>query len=128
MFSKIADVLMDHDLASFGDSLVNFIFSIALSKISGRFCGVRVRNRVLAEALNRCGLRGFLGGRVDVHVKGNAVEALLAYAWVSGKVSLMDLVNVLASSIPSEGFEDFNVQVEAFSTLLKFVLVKLSEG
>lgn len=119
------EVLMNSDMASFGDSLLNFVYSLSLSRINGKFRGGRVRNKVLAEALCRCGLRDFLSGKVDVHVKGDAVEALIAYAWISNKVSLDELVNVLSSNLRSNDFED---EVEAFSNLLRYVLVKIFEG
>jgi len=118
-------ILMNSDMASFGDSLLNFVYSLSLSRVSGRLRGGRVRNKVLAEALCRCGLRDLLSGKVDVHVKGDAFEALIAYAWISGKTSIDELVNVLSDNLSGDGFED---EIKAFTALLKHVLVKLLEG
>jgi hypothetical protein len=126
--NDLHDILVDDDLASFGDSLINFVYSIALSVVGGRFRGGRVKNRVLAEALCRCGLRGLLEGRVDVHVKGDAAEALIAYAWLSGRVSLNELVDILVGNISADSIGNFDCEVKAFSALLKHVLVRIFEG
>ncbi|MCX8169402.1 MAG: hypothetical protein N3E39_04300 [Candidatus Methanomethylicia archaeon] len=125
MSIDLSKILMDSNMASFGDVLVNFVYSLALSRIRGRFHGDRVKNRVLAEALCKCGLRDMLSGKVDTHVKGNAAEALIAYAWISGKVSLNELVDILSKNFHGEGFK---YEVEAFSELLKYILVKVIEN
>lgn len=126
--NDLHDILVDEDLASFGDTLVNFVYSIALSVVSGKFRGGRVRNRVLAEALCRCGLRSLLNGKVDVHVKGDAAEALIAYAWLSGRVSLNELVDILVGNLSADVIGNFDCEVKAFSVLLKHVLVSIFES
>jgi len=113
---------MDKGLAELGDSLVNFLYSAAKSRVLGKFCGERVSNKVLAEALRRAGLRAELPRRVDVHVRGDAAEALIAYAWVSNLLRIDEAIDFLASHLERRlGEGEFEASIIAFSELLKLI-------
>lgn len=120
--SSLSSVLMDKGLAELGDSLVNFLYSAAKSRVLGKFCGERVSNKVLAEALRRAGLRAELPRRVDVHVRGDAAEALIAYAWVSNLLRIDEAIDFLASHLERRlGEGEFEASIIAFSELLKLI-------
>ena len=115
-YRNLREVLMDQKLAALGDAYVNLIYSVALSKRKGEPTGAKVDNRLLAEALKKAGLRSLLPSRIDRHKQANAAEALIAYAWVRGSVTIEEGVSIL------EQGED---TVEAFCSVLLTAKKKL---
>jgi len=115
-YNSIEEILLDKDLASLGDSYVNFVYSLAMSKKCGRPTGAKVNNRILATAVDASGLRKFLPRRVDRHNRGNAAEALLVLAWLQDLLEMEDCIKVLTEK------EDV---AKAFATLLRQVMNKL---
>lgn len=109
---SLAEVLADRDMASLGDAFVNFAYSLALSNRRRKPLGVRVKGSVLAEGLRRAGLRECLGGRMTRHALADAAEALIAYAWLNGYVTLDECVAVMGKTVDA---------VEGLSVLLATV-------
>jgi hypothetical protein len=68
-----------------------------------------VSSSILARALKRAKLRGFLPKRVDRHTLGDAAEALIVYAWIRRAISIEESVITLLSSKDT---------TEAFAALL----------
>ena len=104
---ELARILTDKGLAQLGDSLLNFAYSIAVTRTTGKPKGFKVQDRVLAEAAVKAGLRRLLPRRVSRGEVANSVEALLGYAWLGKLVTLDDVVSCLADEsilIPSENF------------------------
>ena len=102
----------DKGLAKFGDSLVNFVFSLALSEYLDRPTGERVPNASLAMALERSGLRHVVPPRTDKHGKGDIAEAIFAYAWLEGKITVEEAVEILKASF-TEDVTHFSRRKEA---------------
>ncbi|HDO19938.1 MAG: hypothetical protein NDF53_02770 [archaeon GB-1867-097] len=125
MANSLQPFLMDKGLSEFGDVLVNFIYSLAKSKVKNRLCGGRVSNNVLSKAISKSGVRSYLPHRLDVHDKGNAAEALIAYAWLNGYISINDAVNLLSTHIK---IDDLSSEVEAFTLLLKLILRRMGKS
>lgn len=94
---SLKEVLLDHNLASLGDSYVNFVCSLAMSTRRRKPLGTKVKGSVLAEALRKAGLRGYLPARMSRHTLADAAEALLVYAWLSKSVSLEESVSIIES-------------------------------
>jgi len=117
LYTGLREILTDHKLAALGDTYVNFVYSLALSKKMGEPTGVRVDSRILAEALRRAGLRDLLPPRTDRHKQADAAEALILYAWVQGLMTIGETVNVL------EQHED---ATEAFRSLVLTARKKLN--
>ncbi len=115
-YCSLEELLLDKDLAALGDSYVNFVYSLALSRKLRRPVGEKVDNQTLAEAVARSGLRRFLPHRVDRHAKGNAAEALLVYAWLSDLIELDDCTEVLSREADA---------TKAFADLIEKALSKL---
>jgi len=115
-YSSLNELLLDKDLAGLGDSYVNFAYSLAMSQKHGHPMGAKVNNQVLADAVEKSGLRKFLPHRVDRHTRGNAAEALLVFGWLQDLQELDNCVKTLSK-------ED-NL-AEAFTVLLREVLEKL---
>ncbi|MEM2904122.1 MAG: ribonuclease III family protein [Candidatus Bathyarchaeia archaeon] len=106
MGNELRRVLVDRDLAALGDAFVNLVYSLASSKQTGRPQGLKVRNRVLAEAVRLAGLRELLPGRLDRHTIGNSAEALLAYACLERLLSVDECAEMLMQRLdePEEAF------------------------
>ncbi len=115
-YKNLREVLMDQKLAALGDAYVNLVYSLALSKRKREPTGAKVDNRLLAQALKMVGLRSLLPPRIDRHKQADAAEALIAYAWVRGFMTMEEGVNIL------ERGEDV---VEAFCSFLLSIMKKL---
>lgn len=88
-------VLSDHSLASFGDSFVNLVYSLAISNKKARPIGIKVKGSLLAAALRKAGLRRELPSRMSTHTLADAAEALLVYAWLSNCISLEESAEII---------------------------------
>ncbi len=92
----ISQILRDKQLASLGDAFVNFIYSLALTKINGQPQAVKVSDRILAEAFRVAGLRQYLGTRVSKKDLANASESLLVEAYRKGLLTVEESMNILS--------------------------------
>ena len=106
---NLTEVLKDHDLASLGDTYVNFAYSLALSNKRGKPSGAKVKGSVLAEALKKAGLKEHTPSRMTRHMLADAAEALTVYAWLHDYITLNENIAVL---------EKANDPIEGFSQLL----------
>ena len=91
----LSDVLMDQQLAALGDAYVNFLYSLTLSIRKGEPTGRKVNNRLLAEAFRSAGLRKLLPSKIDRHKQADAAEALIAYVWLKGLMTIEESVGIL---------------------------------
>jgi len=106
--SDLSKTLTDSRLAQFGDSLLNFAYSTALTETTGRPTGTKVSDKILADAAGRAGLRKHLPKRVDRGEVANSLEALLAYVWLEKVISLEEIVGCLKTQDldPAKKFSD----------------------
>ncbi|NJD99200.1 hypothetical protein E3E26_05320 [Thermococcus sp. LS1] len=102
----------DKGLSKFGDSLINFVFSLALSEYLGRPTGERVPNASLSIALELSGLRHVVPPRTDKHGKGDIAEAIFAYAWLEEKITVEEAVEILKENF-TEDVTHFSRRKEA---------------
>ncbi|AAL80733.1 hypothetical protein PFDSM3638_03055 [Pyrococcus furiosus DSM 3638] len=116
---------IDKGLAKFGDSLINFLYSLALTEFLGKPTGDRVPNASLAIALDLTGLSKNLR-RVDKHAKGDYAEALIAKAWLMGLISEREAVEIIKKNLTPEVL-DFSKKKEAIGRALAPLLVIISE-
>jgi hypothetical protein len=114
-YNSVEELLLDKDLAGLGDSYVNFVYSLAMSQKCGHPTGAKVNNQILARAVEASGLRALLPHRVDRHMRGNAAEALLVFAWLQDTLEMNECIKVLSEKEP----------VEAFTALLRQILNRL---
>ncbi|NPA48086.1 MAG: hypothetical protein GXO14_05530 [Thermococci archaeon] len=119
---------LDKGLAKLGDSLANFILSLALSEFTGRPTGERVPNASLAMALELAGMRNLIPPRTDKHGKGDIAEAFLAYAWLRGYVTVNEAVEVVRRSLTDDVLR-YGRKKEcigrAFAELYRLLLVRM---
>ena len=116
----------DKGLAKFGDSLVNFVFSLALSEYLGRPTGERVPNASLSIALELAGLRGVVPPRTDKHGKGDIAEAIFAYAWLEGEITVEEAVEILRENF-TEDVAHFSRRKEAIGRAFAEVFKVIGE-
>ena len=97
---------MSKDLAQFGDALLNFAYSLALTETIGKPRGTRVPDKVLAEAALKAGLRKHLPRRVGRGEVANGLEALIGYSWLRKYLTLDDILACLEveSLTPANNF------------------------
>jgi hypothetical protein len=102
----LKSILARKDLAQFGDALLNFAYSLALTEVAGKPRGTRVPDKVLAEAAIRAGLRTRLPRRVGRGEVANGLEALLGYSWLRRHLTLEEISACLkAESLnPADNF------------------------
>lgn len=107
----LSDILRDRDLARFGDSYINFAFSLAATRMKGIPHGTKVMDRTLAEAAKRSGIRKRLPQRTKRADSANAVEALLGHAYLKGLLTLETTIDLLSRNIgnPSEALTELAV-------------------
>ena len=115
----LGKILTDARLAQFGDSLLNFAYSIALTETTGRPRGTKVPDKILADAAAKAGLRKLLPRRVGRGDVANSLEALLGHVWLQKMITLEEIVVCLKRENldPSKNF----------STLVEISLSKLEQ-
>jgi hypothetical protein len=103
---NLTRMLTSKDLAQFGDALLNFAYSLALTETIGRPRGMRVPDKVLAEAAVKAGLRKYLPRRVGRGEVANGLEALIAHSWLQKHLNLDDILTCLKveSLAPANNF------------------------
>ena len=121
------------ELSGIGDSLVNLIYSLALSNTLKRPVGKRAPNYVLSKALAASNLRELAGKRVDRSEMGDVVEALIFDAWIKNRITLEACVVILAENLAEnlkcpegsntrrDAREIRDASIQAFAALLKFI-------
>jgi hypothetical protein len=107
----LRNILISRDLAQFGDSLLNFAYSIALTETTGRPRGTKVQDKILADAAARAGLRKRLPRRVGRGDVANSLEALLGHVWLQKMITLEEIVNCLKTD-NLEPTKNFSILVE----------------
>jgi len=116
-YKSLTDILTDHELAALGDAYVNFVYSLTLSKKTGKPIGRKVSSSTLATALKKADLRRFLASRTDRHRQADAAEALIVFAWLLGTTSLEETLRIMEREETAE---------DAFSILLQTILKRIN--
>ncbi|MEM0101508.1 MAG: ribonuclease III family protein, partial [Candidatus Methanomethyliaceae archaeon] len=108
--------------AKLGDSFLNFVYSVAKTKVTGKPVGERVPNKVLSKALKLSGIK-MKNEKCD---KGGIVEGLLGYAWFYGIISLEEAIGIISNRISRMEYESRSLEMEilakALSDLLEVVM------
>jgi hypothetical protein len=106
--SPLRQVMRNKQLASLGDAYVNFVYSLALTRLNGHPQGTKVSDRILSQALRLAGLRDELGTRVAKKDLANASESLLAEAYRRDLLTIEESVRVISEKPeePAAGISD----------------------
>ncbi|MBY9004668.1 MAG: hypothetical protein KGD73_11890 [Candidatus Lokiarchaeota archaeon] len=128
----------DKGLAKLGDSIINLTYSMAKSIYLTRDnsnnrtirTGLKVSKKILAEALKNADLKPFAKNRGDAHDMADTVEAIVAYVWLSNKMSLDEIIEVLWKSLSGDisiRNQEIETATKAFTTLLNTMKIFLPE-
>lgn len=96
---NVESIMHDKGLAKVGDGLVNFCYSLAKSLVLGYATGEKVRDSVLARAIRSTSVYHHMKRRTDAGRAGDAYEAIMAYLWMTEKISISDMVDSLTESL-----------------------------
>jgi len=122
----------DKGLAKLGDGIVNLTYSMAKSMYLTKNSpnnkilrtGVKVSKKILATALKNANMRNFAKSRADAHDFADTAEALVAYVWLSKKISLDEIINYLLKNLKGDlniRNEEINSVIEAFTNLFNYI-------
>lgn len=95
--TSIEQIMNDKGLAKVGDNLVNLCYSLAKSLVLGYTTGEKVRDSVLARAIRGTSVYSHMNRRSDVGRAADAYEAIMAYLWMTNKMTIFAMVESLAS-------------------------------
>ncbi|MFW9940040.1 MAG: ribonuclease III family protein [Candidatus Thorarchaeota archaeon] len=122
----------DKGLAKLGDAIVNLTYSMAKSMYLTKNnpnnkifrTGVKVSKKILATALKNANMRKFAKTRADAHDFADTAEALVAYVWLSKKISLDEIINYLLKNLEGDlniRNEEIKSATEAFTELFNYI-------
>lgn len=124
----MTNIFLDKDYSKLGDSIVNAIGSIVKTQLYNKPMGIKVKDKILAEALKLAGLRTIFPKRLSVGSQGDIVEAIIAYLWLEKKLDIKVAVEIMKHKIEKEfkavqvrdaSFEDF-LFAKGFAEILTF--------
>jgi hypothetical protein len=96
---SIEEIMNDKGLAKVGDGIVNLCYSLAKSRVLGHATGDKVRDSVLARAIRATEVYRHISRRTDPGRAADAYEAIMAYLWMTGKITIQDTVDTLAQTL-----------------------------
>ena len=129
----------DSGLAKIGDGIVNLTYSVAKSIYLTRNhtknrtirTGQKVSKKILAKALKKADMKDFARNRADAHDLANTVEAIVAYVWLSNKMSLKEIIDFLTENFSGSlqgRIDEINNAIKAFTNLLNYTKKFLPEN
>lgn len=92
----LTEIMLDRKRASLGDAYINLVYSLTLTRIRGEPKGVKVSDRILADAFKEAGLRKYLGTRRTRKDFANASEAIMMEAFQTNILTFDESVNIIA--------------------------------
>ena len=120
MCAGLKRILTDKGLAKLGDAYVNFIYSLVLTEIEGKPTGIKVSDRILADAAKKSGLKDLLAKRTRRDDIANAVEALIVYVWREEFMRTEEAIDILKKNPnPCIGFTDLILEATKRVTINK---------
>jgi len=96
------NIFLDKNYSKLGDSIVNVIGSIVKTKLYSNPTGIRIKDKVLSNALRIAGLRNIFPKRLSTGEQGDIVEAIIAYLWLHGKINIDVAVKIVREEIEKE--------------------------
>ncbi|MHA1149545.1 MAG: ribonuclease III family protein [Promethearchaeota archaeon] len=136
---KPKNIGTDKGLAQIGDIIVNLVYSIAKSLYNteqsksnkGIRTGKKVNQTILSTALKDAGMKQFARARSSAHDLADTVEAIVAYVWLRGDLSLNDMISIVKNELSGElsvRAEEIKAATDAFAKLLGDIKKYLPES
>jgi hypothetical protein len=128
----------DKGLAKIGDGIVNLTYSVAksiyLTKNNPNNKNVRTGKKVgkivLENALKKANMKHFAKTRANAHDLADTVESLLAYVWISNKMTIREIINFLEDNLSGDLYnrnDEIKNATIAFTNLLNYIKKFLPE-
>ena len=96
---SVEEIVNDKGLAKVGDGIVNLCYSLAKSQVLGHATGDKVRDSVLARAIRSTEVYRHISRRTDSGRAADAYEAIIAYLWMKGLVTIQGIVDNLVPTL-----------------------------
>ena len=126
--------MRNQSLAKFGNTLANFLYSLAKTRILGKPVGLRVFDKALAETLRQTGLRSLMPSSSSAGNLGDGIEALIGYVYLHDIMSLEEMTSIIASyfgNVDEKLLEDRSNErefmTESFIVLIKEIITRLTD-
>jgi hypothetical protein len=102
----LTEILVDKTLSKFGDALVNFTYSLAKSIVLQMLTGEKVPDKTLGSALRATALRQQVPPHAKIGTLGDVVEAFIAFMWLTERLSLQRIVEILVNNLKHRDLSD----------------------
>ncbi len=96
---SLESIMNDKGLAKVGDNLVNLVYSLAKSIVLEQMTGEKVRDSILARAIRATNIYNKISRRTDAGRAADAYEAIMAYLWMTGKITIQQAVESLTKTL-----------------------------
>ncbi len=126
--NSIEQVLSDKELAKTGDAIVNLCYSLAKSLVLGVATGIKVRDDVLAKAIRASTLSDHINRRTDRGSAADSYEALVAYMWMSRKLTIEDIVEFLVPLLTIDKTTSRKLEAEIATEAFRLLLEDISKS
>lgn len=131
--TRLTQVMRNHSLAKFGDSLTNFVYSLAKTRRYKQSFGERVLDKSLAEAIRKANLRFIMPSSVSSGDLGDGAEALIGHAYLKNILTIDEMVEIIISVMQAKTLEEISyrsnerlLMTEAFEKLLLEIVERMS--
>ena len=121
---SLESIMNDKGLAKVGDNLVNFVYSLAKSIVLGHTTGEKVRDSVLARAIRATDVYSHISRRTDAGRAADAYEAIMAYLWMTGKLTIQDAVESLRDTLHIDSKTSRKKEGEVAASSFQYLLEK----
>ncbi len=123
-YANIEDILYSKHLASLGDALVNYCYSVARFAINPLLTSsVRVWDSSLATAIRQSPFNSYIKKRISQGELGDCVEAIVAWTYMIGAITLENIIEILKQNLPQELLKNKKIEKDgatfAFISLLE---------
>ena len=109
--ASLLKFLVDRRNASFGDSLINFIYSCSKTLARNECTGIKISDEILLKGFKKSKLYSWLklpGKKKD---QGNALEALIFFMWLNYNYSIEEMALCILSRMNNSGL-NLNNEIE----------------
>lgn len=122
--SELRRVLTNKNLAQLGDSILNFAFSAALTRSTGRPTGRRVKNNLMTSIIDTSALSEVFSLRTSRRDRANGFEALAGYLWLHGLLQPEELIDAMAKAVESAD-DDREREPKALQACFKLIVDRI---
>ncbi|RLE97104.1 MAG: hypothetical protein DRJ63_09595 [Thermoprotei archaeon] len=96
-------LVLNKAYAQLGDSILNFVVSAGLTFALKKPCGIKVADKILRRIITKEEILSIVEKTVFTEMeKEDILEALIAYAWLKGIVSIDELIEEAAKGADVE--------------------------